>query len=114
MSKNVSNEPQLHSSIVALISLASGIAAKHPAMGMCQLNKLRSMGIPESQINAAVEIARHIRDEAAEKIDAAFDEKSALLPLDDESSSQCCGTTNEPKTEAEACCSNTPSGQSCC
>ena len=53
----MSNDSQLDSSIVALISLASGIAAKHPAMGMCQLDKLRQMGVSESQINTAIEIA---------------------------------------------------------
>ncbi len=112
----MSNDPQLHSSIVALISLASGIAAKHPAMGMCQLDKLRHMGIPESQINTAIEIARHIRDEAAEKIDAAFDEKASLA-IANEASKGCCGSsTTETKQEAkeESCCSSTPSGQSCC
>ncbi len=113
---NTTSDPQLHSSIVALISLASGIAAKHPAMGMCQLDKLRSMGIPESQINTAVEIARHIRDEASEKMDTAFDEKAGLVTSSSkESSGGCCGTSEEqPKDEAESCCSSTPSGQSCC
>ncbi len=112
----MSNDLHLHSSIVALISLASGIAAKHPAMGMCQLDKLRQMGIPESQINTAIEIARHIRDEAAEKIDAAFDEKSGLGVVT-EASEGCCGTSTTAKgikKEEESCCSSTPSGQSCC
>ena len=39
--------PELHSSIIALVSLASGIASKHPDMGLCQLEKLRAMGIPD-------------------------------------------------------------------
>ena len=101
------NAPQLHSSIVALISLASGIAAKHPDMGLCQLDKLRHMGIPDSQIDTVIEIARHIRDEAAQKLDFAFDEKS--------------GTSSTIETDADAnlssgqsCCSSTASGQSCC
>lgn len=121
MSDSVPNDPQLHSSIVALISLAAGIASKHPAMGMCQLDKLRSTGIPESQINTAVEIARHIRDEASEKIDAAFDEKAGLVlaveepSADEEPSGGCCGSNDEPvQVEEESCCSSTPSGQSCC
>ncbi|WP_419606277.1 hypothetical protein, partial [Thiolapillus sp.] len=67
--------PELHSSIVALVSLAAGIAAKHPDMGLCQLKKLRVMDIPDEQIATVVEIARHIRDEAAQKLDATFDEK---------------------------------------
>jgi len=101
------NSPQLHSSIVALISLASGIAAKHPDMGLCQLNKLRHMGIPDSQIETVIEIARHIRDEAAQKLDTAFDEKSGK-----EASSQEFHSEVEPS--GQACCSSTPSGQSCC
>jgi hypothetical protein len=95
------SEPQLHSSIVALVSLAAGIAAKHPDMGLCQLDKLKQMGIPDSQINSVIEIARHIRDEAAQKLDAAFDEKSANSKA----------VTEEPAT---ACCTTTASGQSCC
>lgn len=110
----MSNDPQLHSSIVALISLASGIAAKHPAMGMCQLDKLRHMGIPESQINTAVEIARHIRDEAAQKMDTAFDEKAGLGAVVQAESEGCCGSTETEAKQEESCCSSTPSGQSCC
>lgn len=98
------NDPQLHSSIVALISLASGIAAKHPDMGLCQLDKLRHMGIPDSQIETVIEIARHIRDEASQKLDAAFDEKA----LGETS------VTNLKEETGQACCSTTASGQSCC
>lgn len=98
------SQAELHSSIVALISLASGIAAKHPDMGVCQLERLRSQGIPENQIQAAIEIARHIRDEAAQKLDAAFDEKAA-----GES-----GQEQTQKEEGAACCTPTASGQSCC
>jgi len=98
-------EPQLHSSIVAMISLASGIASNHPNMGQCQLERLRHAGIPQHQLDAVIEIARHIRDEAAEKLDAAFDEASKE------------NMTATPADEnvAESCgCSPTPSGQSCC
>lgn len=96
---------ELHSSIVALVSLASGIASNHPAMGQCQLAKLRSMGITEEQIATVIEIARHIRDEANEKLDAAFDD--AAYP----------DANNTETTEVaagESCCSTTASGQSCC
>ncbi len=97
--------PPLHSSIVAMVSLASGIAANHPAMGQCQLARLRKAGVPESQIATVIEIARHIRNEAAEKLSHAFDEAAAGA---------------EPPAEAtavqdESCgCSATASGQSCC
>ena len=104
----MSEQPQLHSSIVAMVSLAAGIAAKHPAMGQCQLQRLRDMGVPAHQIDAVIEIARHIRDEAAQQLDAAFDEKAAegapkpslSIPVVEEAGG--CG------------CSTTPSGQSCC
>ncbi len=98
----VDEAPALHSSIVAMVSLASGIAANHPAMGQCQLDRLRHAGVPESQIATVIEIARHIRDEAAEKLDHAFDAAAE-------------GVTGVAAPEGEACgCSPTPSGQSCC
>jgi hypothetical protein len=99
--------PQLHASIVSMVSLAAGIAGKHPDMGLCQLERLRQMGVPQSQIDTVIEIARHIRDEAAQKLDAAFEEKSASRPA------------GKPlnvtvATEGESCCTPTPGGQSCC
>lgn len=101
----MSGEPQLHASIVAMVSLAAGIAAKHPAMGQCQLQRLREQGVPEHQLDAVIEIARHIRDEAAVQLDAAFDAQSAVAknnaPAADESVPHCG-------------CSTTSSGQSCC
>lgn len=102
------SDPILHSSIVALVSLASGIAAKHPDMGLCQLDKLRQMGVPESHINTVIEIARHIRDEAAEKLDTAFDDHSRL---NEESVPE---ISPKPADQGTACCTSTASGQSCC
>jgi len=93
--------PELHSSIVAMVSLASGIAANHPAMGQCQLDRLRAAGVPQDQIDAVIEIARHIRDEASEKLDYAFDTAA--------------GSAIVAASEGEACgCTPTKSGQSCC
>jgi len=127
----MTDQAQLHSSIVAMISLASGIASRHPDMGLCQLERLRGAGIPEHQIDAVIEIARHIRDEASQKVDAAFDEKAPLeqtvekvettsccgsseKPQEAEQSS-CCGSTEpEPVIEESCGCTPTPSGQSCC
>ena len=109
----MNDKPELHSTIVAMVSLASGIAARHPDMGLCQLEKLRAAGVPEHQIATVVEIARHIRDEAAQKLDAAFDEKSRMeaprpAPAQERS-------LPELKVEAaESCCTPTASGQSCC
>lgn len=92
----------LSNDTVAMISLAAGIAANHPAMGQCQLQRLRGYGVPEGQIAAVIEIARHIRDEAAEKLDFAFDEKSGPAAAVAEAAGESCG------------CTPTPSGQSCC
>lgn len=100
----MSDQPQLHSSIVAMVSLASGIASNHPAMGQCQLERLRGTGVPEHQIDAVIEIARHIRDEAAQKLDAAFDEAAGENK-----------TVDIAEPAAKACgCSTTKSGQTCC
>ncbi len=106
--------PELHSSIIALVSLASGIAAKHPDMGLCQLDKLRGMGIPDEQIATVIEIARHIRDEAAQKLDAAFDEKAGIA-LPEAAPAKQPAAMPELKVETgDSCCSTTPSGQRCC
>ena len=95
----LNTSPPLHSSIVALVSLAAGIAAKHPSMGLCQVQRLRSLGVSEDHIQTAVEIARHIRDEAAQKLDTAFDEQFSGVPV----------------VEAVGvCCTPTASGQACC
>ncbi len=96
---------ELHSSIVALVSLASGVASNHPAMGQCQIEKLRHMGISEDQIATVVEIARHIREEAAQKMDSEFNKISQLDAFKD---------TAPIEEETTSCCSSTSSGQSCC
>lgn len=99
---------ELHSSIIALVSLASGIASNHPAIGQCQLAKLRKMGISEQQIASVIEIARHIRDEASEKMDHAFDEVS--YPAETMANE----LPAEESLSEGSCCSSTASGQSCC
>lgn len=99
----------LHPSIVSLVSLAANIAANHPGQGLCQLDKLRQYAVTEEQINLVIEIARHIRDEAGQKLDALFDEKfsttTATVPAPVKA-------LNIPV--AAACCTPTPSGKSCC
>jgi len=104
----MSEQPQLHSSIVSLVSLAAGIAAKHPDMGLCQLERLRQAGVPQHQIDAVIEIARHIRDEAALKLDAAFDEKAR------KGKSESSPFSIAVSVEDGSCCTSTPGGQSCC
>ncbi len=96
----------LHPSIVALVSLAANIASNHPKQGLCQVDRLKQLGVAQEQIDAVVEIARHIRDEAAQSLDARFDEacrqenSAAAQPATD--------------TAPAACCTPTKSGQSCC
>jgi hypothetical protein len=67
----------LHPSIVALVSLAANIAANHPKQGLCQVDRLKEYGVAKEQIDIVIEIARHIRDEAAQSLDAKFDEAYA-------------------------------------
>ena len=97
---------ELHPSIVALVSLAAGIAANHPKQGLCQMDRLKHYGVAQEQIDAVVEIARHLRDEAGEMLDFSFDEvcrkESAEAKL-----------SAIPVAEG-VCCTPTASGRSCC
>jgi len=77
-------------------------------MGLCQLSKLRGMSINEDQINTVVEIARHIRDEASQKLDQAFDESAAQALANEVSE-----TTTFSAIAGESCCTSTASGQAC-
>ena len=95
------SEAALHPSIVALVSLAANIACNHPKQGLCQIDRLRQYGIAQEQIDTVVEIARHIRDEAAQSLDAGFDAAMA-------------GTRVAASNAQGACCTPTESGQSCC
>lgn len=99
----------LHPSIVSLVSLAANIAANHPGQGLCQLDKLKQYGVTEEQIDLVVEIARHIRDEAAQKLDAKFDE--AFIACFSAKGAEVPGAI--PVASA-ACCTPTPTGKSCC
>lgn len=101
----MTEQPQLHSSMVAMVSLAAGIASNHPAMGQCQLERLRKYGVPEHQIETVIEIARHIRNEAAEKLDHAFNDQAKFSEI---------AETAVPLASGETCCSATLNGQSCC
>jgi hypothetical protein len=99
----------LHPSIVALVSLAANIAANHPGQGLCQIDKLKQYGVADEQVDLVIEIARHIRDEAAQKLDASFDEALA----------KCRQTAGKPlgipvAVASSACCTPTASGLSCC
>jgi len=100
------SEPELHPSIVAMVSLAADIASNHPKQGLCKIDRLQGYGVPQAHIDTVIEIARHIRDEAGQKLDASFDqamaERRGAAPV-----------VEIPATES-ACCTPTKSGKSCC
>ena len=99
----------LHPSIVALVSLAANIASNHPGQGLCQIDRLKGYGVSREQIDTVIEIARHIRDETAQKRDAKFDEAyAAHYPRGADRLAAIA------VSESGACCTPTPSGKSCC
>ena len=101
---------ELHPSIVALVSLAANIAANHPKQGLCQVDRLKGYGVSREQIDAVIEIARHIRDEAAQTLDASFDAAyyaASVKPADP-------FVKIAVVESGAACCTPTPSGKSCC
>ncbi len=105
-------ESPLHPSIVALVSLAANIAANHPKKGLCQLERLRGFGIADEQIDMVVDIARHIRDEAGQMQDAAFDEEAKLAAVAAAAAVPPAPTFDTPAKAA--CCTPTAKGNSCC
>lgn len=116
--------PPLHAAIVSLVALAANIAANHPKQGLCQVEKLRDLGVPEAHIRAVIDIARHIRDEAGQHLDSLFDEKAADL-LQSGPQVQSAPDPAKPRVpkgkplgisvaEAGACCTPTANGQPCC
>jgi hypothetical protein len=101
---------ELHPSIVALVSLAANVASNHPGQGLCQIDRLKGYGVSREQIDTVIEIARHIRDETAQKLDARFDEAYAAHYA----SGAADKLAGIPVAESSACCTPTPSGKSCC
>jgi hypothetical protein len=99
----MSNSTPLHPSIVAMVSLAANIAANHPKKGLCQIERLRGYGVTEDQIDMVVDIARHLRDEAGQMLDAAFDEEAKPA-----------AATPAPAPSAGCGCSPTAKGNPCC
>lgn len=111
MEKSPEKSP-LHPSIVALVALAANIAANHPKQGLCQLERLRHYGISEEQIGLAVEIARHIRDEAGGMLDASFD-VAARIPEEMHEARPAAADAGA-STAPAACCTPTAEGKACC
>ena len=101
---------ELHPSIVALISLAAKVAANHPGQGLCQIDRLKGYGVSREQIDTVIEIARHIRDETAQKLDVRFDEAYAAH-FAPEAGEQFAALA---VTGGSGCCTPTPPGKSCC
>ncbi|WP_296754803.1 hypothetical protein [Thiobacillus sp.] len=99
----------LHPSIVALVSLAANIAANHPGQGLCQIERLKGYGVSREQIDTVIEIARHIRDETAQNLDAKFD--AAYARHFSQAADRIAAIA---VAESGACCTPTPSGKSCC
>lgn len=92
---------------LAMVSLAANIAANHPKKGLCQLERLRSYGVPEEQIALVVDIARHLRDEAGQMLDHEFE--AAAAPA------QAPASLDIASPDGDACCcSPTAKGNACC
>ncbi len=104
----------LHPSIVALVSLAANIASNHPKQGLCQVDQLKKYGVSKDQIDSVIEIARHIRDEASQALDAKFDEAYAKAIQPTKPKLKPDPFANIAAVEGSACCTPTKSGQSCC
>lgn len=110
-----SNTFPLHPTIVALVALAANIASNHPKQGLCQVDRLRGYGVAREHIDAVIEIARHIRDEAAQTLDAQFDAAYTECMTPDKPVIRPDPFANIAVKEAGgACCTPTASGKSCC
>jgi uncharacterized BrkB/YihY/UPF0761 family membrane protein len=89
---------------LALASLAAFIAANHPKKGLCQLDILRNLNVPQAHVDLIVDIARHLRDEAGQIIDSEFNAAFASATK-----------AVEPATaSADSCCTATTKGNACC
>lgn len=109
------NETPLHPSIIAMVSLAASIAASHPKKGLCQIERLRGYGVTDEQIDMVVDIARHLRDEAGEMLDAAFNEEVQLAIPPVPASTGCCAPDTPNAASVESCgCTPTAKGNACC
>lgn len=105
----------LHPSIIAMVSLAANIAANHPKKGLCQIERLRGYGVTDAQIDMVVDIARHLRDEAGQMLDAQFNDEAKLAVPPAPTSEACCAPAAPSGASAESCgCTPTAKGNACC
>lgn len=96
---------------LAMVSLAANIAANHPKKGLCQLERLRSYGVREEKIAMVVDIARHLRNEAGEMLDAEFDREAQV----EEAAPAMAAPVSLDTISAGACgCSTTAKSNACC
>jgi hypothetical protein len=104
--ENMSNSSntELAPAILAMVSLAANIAANHPKKGICQLERLRSLGVPEAHIDMVVDIARHLRDEAGQIVDSEFNAMFAPVA----------NVAVATAASGGACCAPTAKGNACC
>jgi hypothetical protein len=107
----MSTATPLHPSIIAMVSLAANIAANHPKKGLCQIERLRGYGVTEEQIDMVVDIARHLRDEAGQMLDAEFDVEARLAVSPAPASDACCAPA---PSESSCGCTPTATGNACC
>lgn len=118
MSAESSPRTELHPSIVALVALSANIASNHPNQALCQIDKLKGYGVAREQIDAVIEIARHIRDESsqmnAQKLDARFDAAYAEAMAPAKPAIKPDPFANIAVVEGGSCCTPTKSGQACC
>ncbi len=105
---------ELHPSIVALISLAANIASNHPKQGLCQVARLKEYGVAKEQIDSLIEIARHIRDEAAQSLDATFDADYDAGYAPAKPKIHADPFANIAVIQTGTCCTPTASGKACC
>lgn len=115
MSNHVDNSASLNPSIIAMVSLAANIAANHPKKGLCQIERLRGYGVTDEQIDMVVDIARHLRDEAGQMLDAEFNVESKLAVSPTPTSTACCAPAMPNAANVESCgCTPTAKGNACC
>lgn len=98
------SDTTLSPAILAMVSLAANIAANHPKKGICQLERLRSLGVPETHIDIVVDIARHLRDEAGQIVDTEFN--AAFAPV--------ANVAVVAASSNGGCCAPTAKGNACC
>lgn len=65
--------PVINPITLALITLSAQVAAQHPGHGKCQLDRLKTLGVAQEDVETVLEIARHIREEVTTRFDEALD-----------------------------------------